>query len=475
MVKLVRTVFGVALTAAAFVAVANPLFCPELPSGLRVRPENRYFEVRPRVVPANQTSVVEIVPLHEHVRFNGSSKYELTYAPMMFLPLRGGWQPGTKTNVVPENGRIRIKMFFEGEQEHAFVLECTSQGKKPTVGNFRVYSLEEDLYRLRPYKGDFHMHSHYSDGVESPAYVAGACRRAGLDFMALTDHRNYASSIKAIRAFEGVPIDLRIYPGEEVHSPDNPVHIISFGANGSITDLYKNDESDYRKEVEALMKSLPEMPAGVNKFHYAACKWVVDRIRERNGLAMFCHPYWVTGNRHNIDEALLDHIFATELFDAFELVSGDSVDTIPGHDINGLQVARYAEERAKGRRIAICGISDSHGVERSDAFGRYYTVGFAASPELTDLIAAIKDLRSVAVESPGGDFPRAYGPYRLVRYTHFLLRELFPQHDELCMEEGRLMISYAAGDASAAARLAQLKGQTKAFYDRCWMPVPPRD
>lgn len=454
-------------------AAADALFSPYLPSGAQVRLENRFFEVRPRVVPANQTSVVEIIPLHEQARFKSDATYELTYAPMIALPLRGGWAPGKKLSVTPENGRIRITALFEGEQEHALVLECTSGGKKRTVGQFRVYSLAEDLYGLRPYKGDFHMHSHSSDGVESPAYMAAACRRSGLHFMALTDHRSYAPSLKAREAFEGLPVDLRIYPGEEVHTPDNPVHIVSFGANAGITELYRTNDAVYRKDVAALAAALPETPAGLNRFQYAACKWAADRIRERQGLAMFCHPYWVTGNRHNVDEALLDQLFATQVFDAFELISGDSRESIPATDINALQVARYAEERAKGRRVAVCGISDTHGAEGSDAFGRNFTVCFAKSLELPELIAAIRDLRSVAVECPGGEIPRSYGPYRLVRYTHFLWREVFPQHDELCYEEGRLMIQHAAGDGTAAARIALLHGQTAALYERCWNPVEP--
>ncbi len=468
--------FGIVLPALALGVTsalgANPLFLPQLPSGARVRTENRFFEVRPRIVPANTESVVEIVPKHEHVQFKTNCTYELTYAPMMSLPQQGGWAPGKKITVVPENGCLRIKTFFEGEQEHALVLESTCGDKKTTIGQFRVYSLADDLYALRPFKGDFHMHSHYSDGVESPAYVAGACRRAGLDFMALTDHRVYAPSIQAKEAFDGVAVDLRIYPGEEVHSPDNPVHIVSFGANACITDLYRNDQSAYRQEVAELLQSLPATPAGVNRFQYAACKWVVDRIHERRGMAMFCHPYWVTGYRHNLDESLLDYIFSSQLFDAFELISGDSKESMLSTDINGLQVARYYEERAKGRRVPVCGISDTHGVERSDAFGRYFTVCFAPSNDLADLIAAIKDLRSVAAECPGGENPRSYGPFRLVRYTHFLMREVFPQHDELCFEEGRLMIEHASGDSSAAAKLSSLKGQTAAFYAQCWAPVP---
>lgn len=455
----------------AFTAGAGPLQCPRLPSGAIIRPENRYYDVLPRVVPADRESTIEIVPLHGHVQFSESCSYELTYTPMITLPQQGGWAPGTKQALVPENGRFRITALFEGEQEHSFIITATCGDKKTTLGDFRVYSLGADLYALRPYKGDFHMHSNRSDGVESPAYVAGACRRAGLHFMALSDHRCYDGSIEAQNAFAGLPVDLRIYPGEEVHSPDNPVHIVNFGGNAGVTELYKEDETQYREQVAALIESLPPTTPEINRFQYAACKWVVDRIHERGGLAMLAHPYWVTGNRNNVDEALLDAFFQAGVFDCLELISGDSRDGILKNDINGLQIARYEQERAKGRRIPVCGISDTHGVERSEAFGRYYTVCFAPSLELADLIAAIKDLRSVAVECAVGDIERAYGPYRLVRYTHFLLREVLPQHDELCFEEGRLMIRHAAGDASATAKLALLQGQTAALYNRYWAPV----
>lgn len=450
---------------------ADPLRCPELPSGLQVRPENQYFDVLPRIVPANQESVVEFVPLFDHVRPQDNCTYELTYAPMEMFVTRKGWMPGKKMVLVPENGRFRIKAFFEGEQEHTFIIEATCDDKKRRIGDFRVYSLEQDLYELRPYKGDFHMHSHRSDGVESPAYVAGVCRRLGLDFMSLSDHRWYDGSKEAQRAYEELPIDLKICPGEEVHTPDNPIHILSFGADSGITEFYRDDETAYREEVKVLMESLPPSPDGVNRFHYAACVWATKQIRDRNGMAMLCHPYWVTGFRHNVEEPLLSYFFETEVFDSLELISGFGWNELHAYDVNALQVARYQEERAKGRKIPVCGISDTHGHERSDAFGRLYTLCFATSPELSEFITAIKNLRSVAVETPAGTLPRAYGPYRLVKYTQFLLREILPQHDELCFEEGRLMLQYAAGDASATARLKQLQGQTARLYDKYWAPI----
>ena len=74
----------------------------------------------------------------------------------------------------------------------------------------------------------------------------------------------------------------------------------------------------------------------------------------------------------------------------------------------------------------------------------------------------------MAVEAIKGERPRPFGPFRLVKYTHFLLREIFPQHDELCLVEGLLMIQHAAGDTSAAAKLRLLQGQVAQFYGRCW-------
>jgi hypothetical protein len=454
----------------AFPALADYLECPAMPSGTRLRAENRYFDVTPRIVPADAEAMIEITPRFDHARFREGCTYEITYVPTERRAQMSGWVPGVKAPVTPENGRYQFKMFFEGEQEHVLFIEETCGDKKRVFGDFRVYSLAPDLFALRPYKGDFHMHSHHSDGVESPAYVAGACRRVGLDFMALTDHKKYAPSIEAKQAYDGVPIDLRIYPGEEVHPPDNPVHLLSFGANAGISELYQ-DEAAYRAEVQAVADALPELPPGVDRFQYASCVWGYGKIRERGGLGMFCHAYWFTSHQYYVPEALVDHLFETQPFDMLELISGFGWQDLHEIDVNALQVARYQEERSKGKRIPICGISDTHGVERSDAFGRYYTICFAPSPELPDIKASIMGLNSVAVEAVRGDLPRAYGPFRLVRYAQFLLREVFPQHDELCFEEGRLMIQYASGDSSARDRLALAQGQIGRLYDRYWAPA----
>ncbi|MCX8063834.1 MAG: hypothetical protein N3G21_01515 [Candidatus Hydrogenedentes bacterium] len=449
-------------------AGAQGLFTPSLPSGLKVYPPDRYFQVIPRIVPADKESTIKIISRFEHFPKPFHS-YKVTYTPVGKYVEKSGWVKPVAEDIIPENNTFVFTKFFEYEQEHTIKLEeITPDNKVKEIGVFHIYSLKPDLFSLRPYKGDFHMHSFRSDGRESPGYVAGACRRAGLDFMGLSDHRNYSASLEAIKLFEGLPIDLKIYPSEEVHPPDNPVHFISFGAREGITELYKDDETKYREEVKAIMESVGELPYGVDRFHYASCIWTFEKIRERGGLGVFAHPYWRPSNTNYIPYALVDYLFETKIFDAVELISGFGWDELQQVDVNNLQLSKYIEMKAKGYKVPVVGISDSHGCEIHDMFGRYYTICFSKSLELNELINAIKEEMSVAVETPAGQLPRAFGVHRLVMYSHFLLRYVFPIHDEMCFEEGRLMIEYAGGNKDVVKQLGLLKGQVERFYSQVW-------
>lgn len=462
-------IFSVILiTAVGLLASAQGLFTPALPSGLKVYPADRFFEVWPKIVPADTETTIRIISRYETFP-KADCTYRLTYTPVGRYAVKSGWVKAVAEPIVPQNNVFEIRRLFESEQEHIFrIEEVRADGKAKEVGTFHVYSLQPDLFFLRPFKGDIHMHSYRSDGLEAPGYVIGAGRRAGLDFMALTDHRHYAASLEVIALFKDLPVDLKIFPGEEVHPPDNPVHFVSFGAKEGITELYQSDETAYRREVKAIMDRLGRLPEGVDRFQLASSVWTFDKIRERGGLGIFAHPYWQPGNANYVSYALVDYIFDQKLFDALELVSGFDWQALQEVDVNNLQLARYLEAKAKGQKIPIVGISDSHTSEQSDMFGRYYTICFAPSAELPELIKAIKEERSVAVEAVAGHLPRPFGPYRLVAFTHFLLRYVLPLHDEMCFEEGRLMVDYAGGKSGVIEELKLLQGQVKKYYDRIW-------
>jgi hypothetical protein len=371
---------------------------------------------------------------------------------------------------VPAAGAVSVRCSFPTEQEYFFLLESLSGAAPVVVAEATVYALRRDLFDRLPWKGDLHIHSRRSDGLDEPYEVVAACRRIGLDFMALTDHAVYEPSLEAIRAFEGCPTDLTMLPGEEVHPPGCPVHIVNAGGSRSANAAFTTER--YRHELEAVTAEVsadagPELGSAPHEDleQYAATLWSFREIRSSGGLGIFCHPSWVTGGRYDVPGALTDMIFARQPFDALELIGGYQIHEAVSND---LQVARWADERARGARIPVVGVSDAHGCNNGKLFGWYYTVAFSPAPAWSALLPAILGEWSVAVEARPGEVPRVFGPYRLVMFAHFLLREVFPRHDELCAAEAEPMLRWARGDRSGTKALEARRGEVRALYRELW-------
>jgi len=425
-----------------------------------MKKENRYYDVFPRLVPAHQQTMVTIHPRFDPFRFQNGNSYLVSLIPSEGLLGEVQWPDDLVLEISPQDSDLHVPCQFASEQEYVLVIR-TKQDEP--VAEFRMYALEEDLFMRRPYKGDTHMHTSYSDGRESPAYLAASCRKIGMDFIAITDHRQYAPSLEAIQAFQSTPSDLRIFPGEEVHPPENRVHIVNFGGNFSVNELFDTDA--YRTEVAAITEKLTCLPDGIDRYPFASCLWTFDKIRQAGGLGIFCHPYWYSRQRFDVPITLTDLLFEHKPYDALEVLGGFH---LYESESNVLQVARYHELRTQGKRIPIVGASDSHGCENGQLFGWYYTIVFSPTLDLPDLITSIKDCYSVAVEALPHEMVRAFGPFRFVSFAMFLLREIFPAHDELCLEEGRLMLAHTAGDPQAAPALQPLQGRTVWLYDHFW-------
>lgn len=426
---------------------------------------NRFFDVYPKVVHSDTTVDIKIRGAFENSTLKPNTQYFISYYPLERFSAIGEYKYQEAKKVEVVDNTITFNQFFKGEQEHLLVLQELIEGELKIIAKFSLYSLEEDLFARKPFKGDMHMHSFYSDGKESPAFVAAYCRKIGLDFMALTDHGQYTPSIVSQEAFANVDTDLLICRGEEVHPPKNPVHMINFGGSFSVNDLMRNEPDKYYKEVEEIKATITDVDDEDAKYQCASSLWVFKKIREGNGMSIFCHPYWLIREGYYISDTVTSYMYEHQPYDSNEVIGGYHRHE---EESNTLQVARYYEERAKGKKVPIVGVSDAHGCENSDLFGWYYTITFAKENTLPSQIESIKDLYSVAVEAIPGEATRAYGPFRLVKYAQFLIREVFPHHDELCFEEGQLMLRYASGEKEMAERIASLKGQTSSLMDRMW-------
>lgn len=334
-----------------------------------------------------------------------------------------------------------------------------------------VYALNEDLSCRYPLRGDFHLHSNASDGNEPSPIVCANYRRKGYDFIVITDHDRYYPSLDAIAAYKGVEIPLAILPGEEVHLPGTTVHILNAGGMFSVNGLLPMKENyldtngalDRRRfdesvqppavyemsefwreigEIESKLQERGDFPVTADSRSYAVCLWIFDKIHQADGLGIFCHPYWIQ-DLYQIPEDFTWYMLKDHPFDAFEVLGGENY-----YQQNGLQTAMYYEEYKQGRVHPIVGSTDSH---KSVASNRNWdlcsTIVFAKSNAREDILSAVKDKYSIAVDTISKEY-RLVGEYRLQKYAAFLMKNYFPIHDKQTLTDGELMYQYVTGNAT---------------------------
>ena len=412
------------------------------------------YRIVPGIIKTNSETTLKISALETQLVFKDDAAYRIEVWGLTrrtegdFMPLNNIFKTKAK------NGELFFTYTFELEEE--YYVRVFNGAEQKQFLQLSVYAVKEDLYNLRPLKGDFHVHSCRSDGKESPAVCAANYRAAGFDFMAVTDHRQYSPSVEAQEAYKDVPLGMLLLNGEEVHSPDNYVHVIHFGGDSGVNEIYEKDEEKYYKDVQKIIDT-QELPY-FDKFTYAANMWVVKKIREANGLAVYCHPHWIP-DTYDVPDSLSRAFLENGIFDAFELIGGQT-----SHE-NNMQTAFYYQLRAEGVKIPITGASDSHGTINSGLFDKMFTIVFAAENSRDCILKAVKGCMSVAVEIYDDSVNYSvHGSYRLVSYARFLMEHYFALTARLSLEEGILMRSHALGDKDASARLAQLKNKTDDFY-----------
>ena len=315
-------------------------------------------------------------------------------------------------------GEAKFNFTPFGEQRHRVYIDT---GVKKEV--IEIYSLEEDLYKLTPFKGDTHLHTTESDGLFTPTETVASYYEAGFDYMAITDHHKYAGSAKMAATMDKIAKHFKVYPGEEVHNRGmGYFHIINFGANASVNEIINADPDGVFEKITqnaAEIKKQYALPDCIDEKEFAFRLWVSQKIREFGGLSVLCHPYWDAYGEYNMQTPMLEFLLENGIYDAFEVVDDDDH---TGNGVN-LQTAIYNEMSANGIKVPIVGASDCHSVV-SDIFDKFFTYAFCE--KVSNIKQAVKDLKTVAVERIGNEY-RVYGPFRLVKYARFLCDNLEPE------------------------------------------------
>lgn len=373
---------------------------------------------------------------------------------------------------LPE-GPVVCKLFHRLNAEQPAKLICM----------FYLYVLDEDLYARRPYRGDCHVHSSFSvcgDRQEDPHFVVAVGRQKGLDFMAVTDHCQIEGSESVIDFPASVGSDFKVFKGEECHMInrhvesrfcDNPFHpwnhIVNFGGHDGVG-KYMNDHYDeYLADIHAAAEKMDHSLSEGIRLAMAASDWIFDKIHEFGGVAVFAHPFWHSGGKLNLPAPVREYILGQAKFDVIEIPGLGEVANRSYDEDNVLCTAWWQEACIKaGRTLPVIGDTDSH--RSRHVLGMNFSIVFSENDSFEAIAEAFRSGNAVGVSyREGKDLsPRIWGCFRLVRYAQFLLREYFPEHDELCQAEGNMMLSALRGHLSKEVLAPFAKQLTQKCLDR---------
>ena len=430
-----------------------------------------YFKVSPRVLPVGKPAKITVEPRYEFLKFKGLHK--VCIWPSYYFDAIAPGEAYPAIEIEATDGKLLFEYDFGVEQE--YFIQVTVAGPKGMQLQLEtsVYAVKDDLLGRFPYKGDLHMHTTASDGLEDDRHRIAMARKAGFDFIALTDHNNYDASAQTIKLIQKLRLPILVLRGEEVQAPGCHVHILSIDADYSIINDINKDLKSFQAEVDKLEKNNTDtLLTGRNRLESSIAQGVFARIKKANGLSVFCHPFWKAlqpqiGARLDIPLDIAEELFRKRNFDVFELVSGAPICEA---NSNNLQTLFFAQHQGYSNEIPLIGISDAHtsNIEDASVFGINYTIAFCKELSPVGVREAIMNRYVVAVENAPINSPRCYGDLRIVRFAQFAIEEYFRFHKEDAAAEGQLMLHMAAGDLSCLDTLHVVAKQNRAVLEAEW-------
>lgn len=440
------------------------------------------YHIYPRVVPADRETLITAIGLDESSRFYDDCSY---YARVVGVDDYDWTEDGSFPTVHPgqeipcscQNGVVTFSYCFRGEQQWSIQLYRKENVKHrnpvydhhadiwqhlinaPLVGiNFRIYSLEEDLYTRRPLRGDLHIHTNFTDGDESPEMMAALYRKAGYDFIGITDHLTIEPSLRAREAFQKIPTALRIYPGEEIHNGyKGYFHLVNFDCKESVCEKVLGQRETVEAQIDELEAAI-SVPEGCQKRELAWRKWMHEAIHAAGGITILTHPYGEIGRAYNMQTKSVLAAVEMGLCDCMEAVSGTS--KLSGRR---LQATLYQELRTLGHDLPVVGSNDSHSAVRirDNTFNQAFTLVFARDPD--QVTREILEKYTVAVDNLVPEDRQLYGSLRLCKYGWFLLESYYPTHDSLCSDIGSALLRRVYGDQSQDTLIRLLEAELEKY------------
>lgn len=430
------------------------------------------FEVTPRIYPADTEATITFRPETKWEREN-LEKIQVAYVSERGLHADGSGPhlfPGAIPSTVVD-GTLTVKVMLRGEDRHTFLfsLPPKEKGKPAPVSQIEyLMTLKPDLFALRPFRGDIHQHSNVSDGKLAPEEHIRYARRAGFDFVGVSDHWRYKQNPRVIRTAAESGSGLTVYPAEEMHTPGAVLHSVCIGAPEKMSLSWPKNQlrEDIAKIAEEIRRECPE--ANEKEIELTAqAVFVARRARAAGATVIYAHPFWVPRSKGKFQSPpfMTRYILTHKDFDAIEIWNGALTDGMNSR----IAALLYELAAAGGRRWPVTCGSDCHNVAANDSRGlRYFNVIFAKDCTYPSFRDALINFRSAAGHSAKvGDGPTCYfGPLRIVGVADFLHQcGYWRRHLALCRKQEALIAKYLAGDKTTVPEIRELAAKIDALRE----------
>ena len=216
----------------------------------------------------------------------------------------------------------------------------------------RMYPREKKLYR-----GDLHIHTVNSDGSYKTSFVIDMCEKAGLDFIALTDHNNMKQNAEI-----GNPQKISVIRGVEFTNYRGHANFFFPDPN---TVFYDDFLSNNFEEMAGLFR----------------------RAKEAGAVISINHP---------VSECPWEFGYANFPFDLIEVWNG------PMRGCNMKSVELWNEMLCQGKMINAVAGSDLHTNGLGGTFANPCTMVYSESPDPAELLANLVAGHSCIAFGPNG-------------------------------------------------------------------------
>ena len=366
-----------------------------------------------------------------------------------------------KNNII----QFTYKMPYLGE----FVIKVNFTYKESKIVS--LYCLDKVMIKLRPLKGDLHMHSIYSDGKTTPFAMVMSSLDSGMDFLSITDHDCYEGSQNAIEKVKKNNIDILVLAGEEVSvggKKDMSIsqgngHILSINANKSIEEQ-RIDSKKYEKELQEVVKVLEKekIDKNIDPIHYAKNIWVINKIKEAKGISILAHPNWVyRDGKYHLHQAFYKEMLKSSHLDGVEVFGEEKV-----KEHNNMTHLTALQTKNRYKYLAPFANSDAH--DSDHEVGERFTIVFVKEKSTSSIITAIKEGLTCAIFKRENYEHQFIGKDELAQYVYFLIKEYYPKHSNLKSRLAKLYIDQLINDESFDKKInivkKKLEDHTNSFY-----------